>query len=141
MNKSIIEQMIDKETVKYETYGERTVVCFATTLEGFEIVGKAFCLHKDEFSLEVGKSIAFEDVINQLEEYEGYRLSYDIYTKRQIKNHMEQMREKTDPVIETAVLFKKREDEQIEKMLEEREDAKVTHNLDDLRKKLNKENK
>ena len=110
MEKSIVEQMIDKETVKYETYGKRTVVCFATTLEGFELVGNAFCLFEDQFSLETGKKLAFEDIINQLEVYEGYRLSYDIYTKKQIKNHMEKMREKTDPVIETKVMFEKRGD-------------------------------
>ena len=54
--------------------GRKTTICLATTLSGFEIVTSSACVNESDFNYEIGKKIAYDNLINKLWELEGYLL-------------------------------------------------------------------
>jgi hypothetical protein len=50
----------------------RTTICQIQTISGFSVIGTSSCLDKKNFSLDVGRDIAYEDAFSKLWELEAY---------------------------------------------------------------------
>lgn len=57
----------------------RSTLCVANTENGFTIVGKSACVDASEYNRALGEKFAFEDVIEQMWELEGYLLKQEHY--------------------------------------------------------------
>ncbi|MFW9875171.1 MAG: Gp49 family protein [Candidatus Thorarchaeota archaeon] len=99
MEKHVLEQLINKDSIRYEFYGDKTTICFVATLKGFEIIGTAFCLDINKFDVKLGKKSAFKNAIKQLEQYEGYRINYEKAFRDKVNEHIENMLKKINPII------------------------------------------
>lgn len=52
-----------------------TTLCILHLENGYTVVGKSACIDLNEFSEEIGASIAYEDALNKVWELEGYLLA------------------------------------------------------------------
>lgn len=57
----------------------RSTLCVANTENGFTVVGKSACVDAREYNKALGEKYAFEDVVVQMWELEGYLLKQEHY--------------------------------------------------------------
>jgi hypothetical protein len=57
----------------------RTTVCQLTLENGYSINGVSACVDANEFNLNIGRKIAFEDAVRQIWPLEGYLLAESIF--------------------------------------------------------------
>jgi hypothetical protein len=50
----------------------RTTICQIQTISGFSVIGTSSCIDKKNFSLDVGREIAYKDAFEKLWELEAY---------------------------------------------------------------------
>jgi hypothetical protein len=62
----------------------RTTVCQLTLENGYSINGVSACVDANEFNLNIGRKIAFEDAVRQIWPLEGYLLAEKMYWDRAI---------------------------------------------------------
>lgn len=73
-----IEDMI--MFVDYHHFNETCmVVCCITLLNGYNVIGKAGCVDPENFDLDIGKGIAYDNAKNEIWNLEGYMLKEAIY--------------------------------------------------------------
>ena len=67
-NVKLSEEQIKSVIVldEYVKMGKKTVICLATLKNGFELVGVGSCVDPANFDFEIGKKIAFEDIVKQI---------------------------------------------------------------------------
>lgn len=72
IKKSELKKNIAK--IEYKRFGHRTTVCFCVTIDGFELVGTAFCANVEEYNEQIGQETAFDDCLDQLAIHTVYKL-------------------------------------------------------------------
>ena len=55
------------------------MVCIIEIVNGFQITGVSACVDPNEFDMEIGKNIAYNNAFNKVWELEGYLLSEEKY--------------------------------------------------------------
>jgi len=56
----------------------QVTICGLQLANGFVVIGKSAPVSKENFDLEVGKKLAFDDAFKQIWALEGYRLATDL---------------------------------------------------------------
>lgn len=54
-------------------------ICTITLKNGFQLVGTSACVSKDNYDVQIGRTIAYENAFNKLWELEGYLLKWRIH--------------------------------------------------------------
>ncbi len=77
-------QDIDNTIVsaEYTVMGKTTTVCQLTLKNGFTTIGTSACASPENFDVEVGQKIAFENARDKIWELEGYLLKQKLYEKQ-----------------------------------------------------------
>lgn len=85
-NKVSIQDIYDKiKATQYIALSDgRTTLCVANTENGFTVVGKSACVDKNSYNKALGEKYAFEDVVEQMWELEGYLLKQEHYVLKGI---------------------------------------------------------
>ncbi len=80
-NRVSLQDILGKiKATQYITLDDRrTTLCVANTENGFTIVGKSACVDADLYNKALGEKYAFEDVVEQMWELEGYLLKQEHY--------------------------------------------------------------
>jgi hypothetical protein len=80
-SKVSIQDIYDKiKATQYIALSDgRTTLCVANTENGFTVVGKSACVDKNSYNQALGEKYAFEDVVEQMWELEGYLLKQEHY--------------------------------------------------------------
>ncbi|QGH74722.1 hypothetical protein DSS3PM1_00045 [Bacteriophage DSS3_PM1] len=66
--------------VDYHHFEETcVVVCCITLKNGYNTIGHAGCVDPENFDLEIGKKIAYENALNEIWQLEGYMLKEAMY--------------------------------------------------------------
>lgn len=60
-------------------------ICTITLKNGFQLVGTSACVSKDNYDVQIGRTIAYENAFNKLWELEGYLLKWRIYESQNTK--------------------------------------------------------
>ena len=60
-------------------------ICTITLKNSFQLVGTSACVSKDNYDVQIGRNIAYENAFNKLWELEGYLLKWRIYESQNIK--------------------------------------------------------
>lgn len=74
-----IHQMLaasEKEVCTF--HGKELIVSYKLEC-GFTISGRSACVDPENFNLEIGEKLCFEDAKKQLWQLEGYRLQWQLY--------------------------------------------------------------
>lgn len=66
------------DNVEYVHQGLLTI-CTITLKNGFQLVGTSACVSKDNYNVQIGRNIAYENAFAKLWELEGYALKQRIY--------------------------------------------------------------
>ena len=66
------------DNVEYVHQGWLTI-CTITLKNGFQLVGTSACVSKDNYNVQIGRNIAYENAFAKLWELEGYALKQRIY--------------------------------------------------------------
>lgn len=66
------------DNVGYVYQGLLTI-CTITLKNGFQLVGTSACVSKDNYDVQIGRNIAYENAFAKLWELEGYALKQRIY--------------------------------------------------------------
>ncbi|WP_239660992.1 Gp49 family protein [Haemophilus influenzae] len=66
------------DNVEYVHQGLLTI-CTITLKNGFQLVGTSACVSKDNYNVQIGRNIAYENAFAKLWELEGYALKKCIY--------------------------------------------------------------
>ena len=79
MNKLTIEYLTELvDDVEYVHQGLLTI-CTITLKNGFQLVGTSACVSKDNYDVQIGRNIAYENAFAKLWELEGYALKQRIH--------------------------------------------------------------
>lgn len=80
-NKVSLQDILGK--IKHTQYialaDGRSTLCVVNTENGFTVVGKSACVDAREYNKALGEKYAFEDVVEQMWELEGYLLKQERY--------------------------------------------------------------
>jgi hypothetical protein len=79
-----VEQKLS--SIEYRKHGEKTMSCLVTTVDGFEVLGVAYCFDKSKFDLKIGQQSSYEDALNQLKQLIAYKVNADLRTSEGRKN-------------------------------------------------------
>lgn len=71
------------DNVEYVHQGLLTI-CTITLKNGFQLVGTSACVSKDNYDVQIGRNIAYENAFAKLWELEGYALKQRIYESQSI---------------------------------------------------------
>lgn len=72
---SILQKLQEAEVQEHIFWNKELVVSYKLKNNNFTICGRAACIDEKNFSLEIGRKIAFEDAKKQLWAFEGYLLA------------------------------------------------------------------
>jgi len=61
---------------EYAFLGEKTTVCTLITVFGFEVTGISAPVQKEHFNEELGKKLAFNKAVMELEKFHAYLVTY-----------------------------------------------------------------
>lgn len=79
MNKLTVEYLNSLvNSAEYVHQGLLTI-CTITLKNGFQLVGTSACVSKDNYDVQIGRNIAYENAFAKLWELEGYALKQRIY--------------------------------------------------------------
>jgi rRNA processing protein Krr1/Pno1 len=70
ITREAIEDMI--VNVEYAVLGKKTTICTITLDTGFEVVGTSACIYEDNFDINLGRHLAYENAMDKLWEFEAY---------------------------------------------------------------------
>lgn len=64
---------------EFQKLGEKTCICVLTLKNGFEVVGYASPVDKNNYTQEIGEQISYNNAVNKIWELEGYLLQQRLY--------------------------------------------------------------
>jgi len=79
VTKSQIDQILDTADKQEHVFWDKELVVSYLLPNGFSIVGRGACVDPANFDIEIGRSVARDDVENQLWKLEGYLLQQTLF--------------------------------------------------------------
>lgn len=68
-----------KHTQYHQFVGTTTTVCCLLLTNGFTVIGESACASPDNFDIEIGQKIAFDNARQKIWMLEGYLLKQELY--------------------------------------------------------------
>jgi hypothetical protein len=84
VTKSQIDQILDTADKQEHVFWDKELVVSYLLPNGFSIVGRGACVDPANFDIEIGRSVARDDVENQLWKLEGYLLQQTLFQHGEI---------------------------------------------------------